>query len=160
MKNPLFAFSACLRHAFMSGAGYGDHDRITDYHIDAWCNYDPPESGPFTTMAKLIAGENVVVDGEPPKTTLGSILELYPAKDLEYMRKNILASIPVGSVWMHVEYIPLYRCDISEFTRQAVNHEKAFAVRFTMVDDGSTFKNGAAYPTRYHRPPAEKETEE
>lgn len=56
MKNPLFAFSACLRHAFLSGVGYtGDYDRVDEADLDRWTHYDPPNVGAFKTMADVIA---------------------------------------------------------------------------------------------------------
>lgn len=194
MKNPHFAFNNCLRHAFMSGAGYGDYDRISDAHIDAWCNYDPPESGPFKTMFQLIAGAPVEVNGEPPKpfilhpNVFGGAPEPAPfqlvsflAKDIEYMWKEIAAVIPEGSIWQHVdnlahyrvlglslncitdewdvEYAPLYKCRYGRFTRQAANHEKSFASRFMLVDDGSTYADGRLYPAEFSTPPKEKDND-
>jgi hypothetical protein len=190
MKNPLFAFGNCLRHAFMTGAGYGEMEKITDFDQKRWVEYDPPETGSFATMAKLIAGENVVVDGEPPKP-----LVLHPnvlsgwgestvklsflrGKDLEFMWKSIRDNIPVGSIWTHkgneafyrvtglalntitdewdVEYVPLYPCRIAKFTRQAVNHEKAFTERFALVSNGDEYV-GRDYPAEFSRHPVEKE---
>jgi hypothetical protein len=56
MKNPLFAFAACLRHAFMTGAGYEkDHEPIEVADLDRWANYDPPSTGSFKTMADVLA---------------------------------------------------------------------------------------------------------
>lgn len=56
MKNPMFAFAACLRHAFMSGAGYEkDHEPIEVADLDRWVNYDPPNVGAFKTMADVLA---------------------------------------------------------------------------------------------------------
>lgn len=179
MKNPLFSFANCLRHAFMTGAGYGDLDRISDEDIYRWCCYDPPEVGPFATMAEVIAAyrRETVVDGEPETKTVP--FELVRAKDLEYMWKEIRANIPKGSIWQHkgneafyrveglqlntitdewdVEYIPLYNCKIESFTRQAVNHDKAFAVRFTLVNDGTQYGGGRLYPDVFRTPPKEND---
>lgn len=56
MKNPMFAFAACLRHAFMSGAGYEkDHEPIEVADLDRWVHYDPPNVGSFKTMADVLA---------------------------------------------------------------------------------------------------------
>lgn len=56
MKNPLFAFAACLRHAFMTGAGYEkDFEQIEVADLDRWVNYDPPSTGAFKTMADVLA---------------------------------------------------------------------------------------------------------
>ncbi|QIW87618.1 hypothetical protein Ab1vBOLIVR4_gp101 [Agrobacterium phage OLIVR4] len=56
MKNPLFAFAACLRHAFMTGAGYEkEHEPIEVADLDRWVNYDPPSTGAFKTMSDVIA---------------------------------------------------------------------------------------------------------
>lgn len=55
MKNPLFAFAACLRHAYMTGAGYGDNDHIAVADVIRWTDYDPPSTGAFKTMSDVIA---------------------------------------------------------------------------------------------------------
>lgn len=55
MKNPMFAFATCLRHAFMTGAGYGDDDHIAVADIVRWTEYDPPSTGSFKTMNDIIA---------------------------------------------------------------------------------------------------------
>lgn len=55
MKNPMFAFAACLRHAFMTGAGYGDDDHIAVADIVRWTEYDPPSAGSFKKMNDIIA---------------------------------------------------------------------------------------------------------
>ncbi|QBQ72137.1 hypothetical protein Milano_115 [Agrobacterium phage Milano] len=55
MKNPLFSFANCLRHAFMTGAGYGESERISDADQRRWCEYDPPNVGSFSTMADVLA---------------------------------------------------------------------------------------------------------
>lgn len=52
--NVLFSFGNCLRHAFMTGAGYGDLQRIEDADIRRWCEYDPPEVGAFKTMETVL----------------------------------------------------------------------------------------------------------
>lgn len=52
----MFAFAACLRHAFMTGAGYEkDHEPIEVADLDRWVNYDPPNVGAFKTMADVLA---------------------------------------------------------------------------------------------------------
>lgn len=43
------SFANCLRHAFMSGAGYGDLERISEDDLHAWVNYDPSGAS-FTKM--------------------------------------------------------------------------------------------------------------
>jgi hypothetical protein len=56
MKNPLFAFGNCLRHAFMAGAGYEkEFEEIAVADLDRWTHYDPPNVGSFKTMADVIA---------------------------------------------------------------------------------------------------------
>lgn len=35
--------SNLLRHAFMTGAGYGELERISEDHQQAWTSYEPPE---------------------------------------------------------------------------------------------------------------------
>lgn len=244
MKNPLFAFSACLRHAFMTGVGYDDFSRIDETDQRRWADYDPPETGAFATMAAILAGDRIEVNGEPPKSMIlhpnvfgrfstglshdaerlvkiiwgenaahtgcdwGKVItgehtppspspdmlnvwHLIPTpsvslrdlgKDLEYMWKDIINAIPKGSIWQHKEneafyrvegvtlncitdewdvlYVPLYRCKIDSFTRQAVNHPKAFAARFVMADKGTDYANGRLYPQIFSQPPKEKEVEE
>lgn len=55
MKNPMFAFAACLRHAFMAGAGYEkEFEQIEVADLDRWTNYDPPSTGSFKTMAEVL----------------------------------------------------------------------------------------------------------
>lgn len=49
-----FSFANCLRHAFMSGAGYGELERITEEDQRRWCSYDPPEVGSFAKMAAVL----------------------------------------------------------------------------------------------------------
>lgn len=197
MKNPLFAFSACLRHAFMTGVGYDDFSRIDETDQRRWAEYDPPETGAFATMAAILAGDRVEVNGEPPTSMIlhpnvfngrpvpeeskTLAFALSRGKDLEYMWKEIRMSIPEGSIWTHkgneafyrvtglalntitdewdVEYVPLYKCRISKFTRQAVNHEKAFWERFAFVNDGEHYAGGA-YPEIFSRMPVEKDAEE
>lgn len=61
MKNPFFAFAACLRHAFMTGAGYGDNDHIAVTDLVRWTDYDPPPTGAFKTVSDILsvaAGES------------------------------------------------------------------------------------------------------
>lgn len=73
MKNPMFAFAACLRHAFMSGAGYEkDHEPIEIADLDRWVHYDPPNVGAFKTMADVISGASKEI--EKPATTGVSIV--------------------------------------------------------------------------------------
>lgn len=56
MKNPMFAFAACLRHAFLAGVGYENgYDRVDEADLDRWTEYDPPSTGAFKTMADIIA---------------------------------------------------------------------------------------------------------
>jgi hypothetical protein len=101
MKNPVLAFASCLRHAFMSGAGYEPYAPISDLDQARWAEYDPPEKGAFATMSDLIGGNRIEIIEEVVSAPMTMSDLLVPAKDLEYMRKNILACIPVGSVWLH-----------------------------------------------------------
>ena len=55
MKNPLFSFANCLRHAFMTGAGYGESERVSEADQRRWCEYDPPSTGSFKTMSDILA---------------------------------------------------------------------------------------------------------
>jgi len=43
-KSVEFTFSQMLRHAFLSGAGYGDLEKISAKDQDRWMNYAPPEN--------------------------------------------------------------------------------------------------------------------
>lgn len=78
MRNPLFAFATCLRHAFMTGAGYEkDHEPIEVADLDRWVNYDPPNVGAFKTMADVLAvagNEDAKVFVPAPSTTGVSIV--------------------------------------------------------------------------------------
>lgn len=75
MKNPMFAFAACLRHAFMAGAGYGEMERISEADQRRWVEYDPPNVGSFKTIADVIAASEPISDLEPPKrTTTGVVI--------------------------------------------------------------------------------------
>lgn len=53
--NLKLSFYRCLRHAFMSGAGYGDFENISDRDIGRWTEYDPPRSGSFAEVEEAIA---------------------------------------------------------------------------------------------------------
>jgi len=54
MANLLFSFSQCLRHAFMSGAGYGDCDKISEEDLKRWSSYDFPEVGSFARVKEAL----------------------------------------------------------------------------------------------------------
>lgn len=64
MKNPMFAFATCLRHAFMTGAGYEkEFEKIEVADLDRWTHYDPPSTGAFKTMADIIAASEPISHG-------------------------------------------------------------------------------------------------
>lgn len=46
----LFSFAQCLRHAFFSGVGYGDSERISAEDQARWTAYDPPKVGSFASI--------------------------------------------------------------------------------------------------------------
>ncbi|AFH19792.1 hypothetical protein F406_gp023 [Agrobacterium phage 7-7-1] len=115
MKNPMFAFAACLRHAFMSGAGVKDHEPVTHEQIMAWTEYDPPNVGAFKTMANVLAvagREDAKVFVPAPSTTGVSI---------------VAAAIRVGKVILSVQR-PGRHNDIinDEFVRTAYSYDEGF----------------------------------
>nr|DAF77161.1 MAG TPA: hypothetical protein [Caudoviricetes sp.] len=61
MKNPMFAFATCLRHAFMTGAGYEkEFEKIEVADLDRWTHYDPP-SRPVSSTHRLKENANCSV---------------------------------------------------------------------------------------------------
>jgi len=62
-------FAACLRHAFMTGAGYGDLDKITEVDQFRWVEYDPSELASFKKMdAALTPTPQSKMVGIDPRT--------------------------------------------------------------------------------------------
>lgn len=63
MTNYQFSFSQCLRHAFMTGAGYGELDKIKSDDLARWAEYDPAMSrGAFKRMNELVRRADEVLD--------------------------------------------------------------------------------------------------
>lgn len=54
MTNYRFSFAMCQRHAFLSGAGYGDLEVVKQADLDRFCDYDPPMVGSFQRMEELL----------------------------------------------------------------------------------------------------------
>lgn len=54
-KHPELSFAACLRHAFFTGAGYGDLEKISDADLARWVTFEPPETGCFASMKEHFA---------------------------------------------------------------------------------------------------------
>lgn len=54
MNKILMAFSGCLRHAFLDGAGYKDLDKISEEDQRRWCAYDPSSLTSFVKMQAAI----------------------------------------------------------------------------------------------------------
>lgn len=46
--------SSLMRHAFMSGAGYGDLDKISEADQARWVEYDPPQTGRMKDLIDAI----------------------------------------------------------------------------------------------------------
>ncbi len=63
MSKLLFTFSNCLRHAFLTGAGYGDLERISDEDLLRWVEYDPSELTPFVKMQASINAHDELLAG-------------------------------------------------------------------------------------------------
>lgn len=53
--------SNLLRHAFMSGAGYGAGDRISDFDVQRWVEYNPEGLKPYERICAALAPS----DAEP-----------------------------------------------------------------------------------------------
>lgn len=62
MANLQFSLSQCLRHAFMSGAGYGEGDRISEEDLRRWSQYEPPNVGSFERVNKAIESAEKTTD--------------------------------------------------------------------------------------------------
>lgn len=58
MASLLFSFSACLRHAFMTGAGYGDLERISDEDQRRFCDFDPSALTPFERVSDALSAHD------------------------------------------------------------------------------------------------------
>jgi hypothetical protein len=97
MADIRFSYSQCLRHAFMSGAGYGDLDKISEEDQQRWVHYDPPVSaGPFKRMNDLVekcAGDTAIMEQatakieeqrEEIKRLKATLVELRDHADLSY----------------------------------------------------------------------------
>jgi len=44
MKNIDFKLSLLLRHAFLTGAGYGDNEKVDSVDQVRWIEYEPPNA--------------------------------------------------------------------------------------------------------------------
>lgn len=49
-----FDLTSLLRHAFMSGRGLGDGDKISDDDAKAWMDYDPSDMNAFKRVSAAI----------------------------------------------------------------------------------------------------------
>lgn len=80
LKHPHASFANCLRHAFLTGAGYDSLEKkVTDEDQRRWCEYDPPRVGSFVTMEYALD----VAGGSAPATVPvdhdGTPFELLPS---------------------------------------------------------------------------------
>jgi hypothetical protein len=55
----VLALAACLRHAFMAGAGYGDLEKISDEDVKRWVEWSPPNKGPFLRVASALGNKEL-----------------------------------------------------------------------------------------------------
>lgn len=67
MTNYRFSFAMCMRHAFLSGAGYSDLEVIKQADLDRFCDYDPPMVGSFQRMDELLSSAIPPKPAAPPK---------------------------------------------------------------------------------------------
>lgn len=78
-KNPEWSYSQCLRHAFLTGAGYGDLEKISEDDLRRWTSYDPPKVGCFETMDKHF--ETMRLDAKLMEEATAKIEELRAERD-------------------------------------------------------------------------------
>lgn len=66
-KNLPFTFARCLRHAFMTGAGYGDFDKISEDDQKRWVEYNPDDAS-FRNISAALRSAAETPAPPPPET--------------------------------------------------------------------------------------------
>lgn len=84
-KHPKWSFSQCMRHAFFTGAGYGDLEKITPEDLKRWTGYEPPDVGCFKAMDEHFA----LVEKDTQKLAEDAAVMTLAAEKIEEQRAEI-----------------------------------------------------------------------
>lgn len=69
-----FSLSQCLRHAYMSGAGYGDCDKISEEDQRRWASYEMPSVSSFERIVKALEAADKAEQFSRTDLTFGEAL--------------------------------------------------------------------------------------